>query len=588
MKRILTVIPAIAFLAGSVSAQTMGDAITFGQNHYYGTARTLAMGNAVTAIGGDLGTIAINPAGGAVSAFSQFAFSTGFTTSSSVSSFAASYDSYDESPLYTGSFSENKTRMTVPNIGLNMYFDTGQYHGVKGWNFGFMVNRSQTFTNKISAVGDEGHTSITGAFASAAGDMPGTILADKNMFEAGYGFNSLCAYDAGLINYNSDAGTYYGSAETVTLSGSEYSYEVLGWLRQNIGTTTLGSKNDMVFNYGMNIDDRIFVGVNLNVPLINYKYSEYFAERALDTNDFPVTPEYWKPSASAYVKGADTFYAGSTYKYNYTADISGVNAKLGVIWLPADGIRLGAAFQTPTAYSVHEKWYIDETVSFVDATQSGNSGSDVMESEYNYRSPYSANFGVAYTFGRSGLFSVDYELTDFSIMKFSQAYNEDFYTYDDPFLVVNRLNKLFCGVQHSLRIGAEVKVLPSIALRAGLTYTTNPERHYTDTDGYTVYAADYDRYFNEYEKGTYRLVSGSAKYSTDCTYAISLGAGYSSSGSFYADLALRRTTLPTQLYKPYSNYLGNDVGGVFYEMVSPSVKSAHSLFDAVLTLGWRF
>jgi ATP-binding cassette subfamily B protein len=80
------------------------------------------------------------------------------------------------------------------------------------------------------------------------------------MFDSDYAWNSICAYNGGLINYKSDVQSYFGSAETVTPAGTGYNYEMLGWLRQNIGTTTIGSRNDMVLNYGANIDNRLFIG----------------------------------------------------------------------------------------------------------------------------------------------------------------------------------------------------------------------------------------------------------------------------------------------------------------------------------------
>ena len=49
--------------AVGMEAQTMYDALRFSENNYEGTARTMAMGNAFTALGGDLGGITINPAG---------------------------------------------------------------------------------------------------------------------------------------------------------------------------------------------------------------------------------------------------------------------------------------------------------------------------------------------------------------------------------------------------------------------------------------------------------------------------------------------------------------------------------------------
>ena len=71
---------AITLLLAAVSAgaQTMYDALTFSQNNYYGTARSIGMGNAMTAVGGDLGAIGINPAGSAVFNYSQFTISPKF------------------------------------------------------------------------------------------------------------------------------------------------------------------------------------------------------------------------------------------------------------------------------------------------------------------------------------------------------------------------------------------------------------------------------------------------------------------------------------------------------------------------------
>ena len=58
--------------AASAAAQDMYDALRYSDYNYYGTARTIGMGNAVTALGGDLGSIGINPAGSAVNSYSQF------------------------------------------------------------------------------------------------------------------------------------------------------------------------------------------------------------------------------------------------------------------------------------------------------------------------------------------------------------------------------------------------------------------------------------------------------------------------------------------------------------------------------------
>ena len=582
MKKILfsALMMAAAFSAG---AQTMYDAITFSTNNYYGTARTIGMGNAVTAVGGDLGSFGINPAAGSVASYSQVTASFGFTTASSNARFAPSYNFSTESQNFDSpGFSNSKTRMTVPNIGLNLVFAENGAGAVKAWNIGFVLNRTQTFANVMSASGLEGRTSITGAFATAADGMPGNILGSGDIYDKGYGWNQVAAYDGGLINYNYDAGTYYGSAEQKRLDAVEgkYHYEVLGDLIQKVGTTTTGSKNDLTVNYGVNINDRLFLGANLTIPIINYKYNEFFDETAEDSDYFPVTPEFWSNRSGSYVTGDPTHYLGSTYKYSYVADVTGANLKIGAIWLPTDGLRLGAAIQTPTAYTVHEKWFVDVNADFENSEYNASASSPTAESTYDFLSAWSWNAGVAYTFGKFGMVSADYEMTSYKSMSFSTTSEDGFSRYEDPFYQVNRLNELFCGVSHSVRLGVEVRPVPHFSFRGGFNLTTSPEKFYKDTDGYKVYAYDYDAYFNQYERGTYKLVSGSGKYISDVVKSFSVGAGYSSKGAFYADVAVRRTILPDAQYKAYANYLDN--------IVSPTVAYSDKLLDAVLTIGWRF
>ncbi len=581
MKKIYSVIALSCLLPVAAAAQTMSDALTFGTSNYYGTARTMGMGNAVTAVGGDIGTIGINPAGGAVSSFSQFSFSGGFLTASSQSSFAPSY-SVGADPVYAGAFKDSRTRAMMPNIGVNIVFES-MSDSFRSWNLGMIVNRSQTFTSILSASGLEGKSSITGAFATSVGNMPGDVIGDYDgMWDRGYYWNPLSAYAGGLINYDATAQEFYGSAETkyIDPATGKNAYEVRGTLRQNIGNTTIGSRNDFILNNGFNFNDRFFLGINLTIPMATYNYSEFYSETAQDPSEFTVTPEYWKNGS--YIVGAATNYKEGVYKYSYNAELSGIGAKIGVIWLPTAGLRLGAAITTPTDYTINERWYVESQSSFTNSNYDAQAISPDAQSTYEFISPYSANFGVAYTFGRYGMLSVDYELTDYSHMRFREYNNGYTYSYNDPFYYVNRLNSLFCGVSHSLRVGAEVRVLPSFSLRAGFNLTTDPQRYYNDTDNNMVYASDYDMYFDDYEMGKYQLVKSSAKYIGDKTTSVSFGAGYTSRGPFFADLAFRFTEMPARYYQAYGDYLA-DLGSY-----SPIVKSDPKLFDAVLTLGWRF
>ena len=63
MKKQTIAILLLAAFAADAGAQTVADALRFSDNNYYGTARSISMGNAFTALGGDLGSISLNPAG---------------------------------------------------------------------------------------------------------------------------------------------------------------------------------------------------------------------------------------------------------------------------------------------------------------------------------------------------------------------------------------------------------------------------------------------------------------------------------------------------------------------------------------------
>ena len=62
MRKVALTILIAAASAFAGYAQTAYDAFLFSENNYEGTARTMAMGDAFTALGGDLGSISINPA----------------------------------------------------------------------------------------------------------------------------------------------------------------------------------------------------------------------------------------------------------------------------------------------------------------------------------------------------------------------------------------------------------------------------------------------------------------------------------------------------------------------------------------------
>ena len=176
-------------------------------------------------------------------------------------------------------------------------------------------------------------------------------------------------------------------------------------------------------------------------------------------------------------------------------------------------------------------------------------------------------------------------MTDYSVIKYSDA---DRYGYhlDDGWAQLNHVNHTFGGLSHSLRAGLEVKPIPELALRAGYSFVTSPEKYWLDERG-TVITAETVGFKGETDVFDQNLVSG--HYFKDLTHAFSFGIGYSSPGSFFADLAVRTTSYPVQNYAPYyyGAYDAKDNAGRSLGVGAPLETIKRGVWDVLVTIGWR-
>ena len=146
MKKIILFTLASA-LAVSASAQSWQDALLFSENEYGGTARSVAMGNALTAVGGDLGSLGLNPAGSAVAGYSQM-------TLTPALSFSVARATSDNPELgYGDNVRTLYTRVKMPNLGVVANINTGRRHGLKRVSFGFLYNSTADYTGHMYASG---------------------------------------------------------------------------------------------------------------------------------------------------------------------------------------------------------------------------------------------------------------------------------------------------------------------------------------------------------------------------------------------------------------------------------------------------
>ena len=557
MKKIILSFILIASAVTGYS-QTAYDAYLFSENNYEGTARSVAMGNAFTALGGDLGGISINPAGSAVAGYSQLTLTPALTFASSrtdgVLPPGGNSLTYFEKSYKTGA-----TKVGMPNIGFTFNFETGRKTGLKSMTMGFVFNRTNSWCENVYANG----TNYTTSFAAAAADaatqniayynLPGNLPAGEPRYsyldliaDNAYDFYSpwkdIVGYRSGMFStYDSEGEKFIGATEILFDNGD---IQQGGPVRQTYGRSIYGNKHEYLFNIGANISDFIYLGFNLGLNTISYDHSEYFKEAAVDTYDFENI--FTDNNGETHT----TYFQNLMYKYSYSATGSGLFGKFGIIVTPGYGLRLGAAIQTPTVNNMQEQWQEKGETTFTNSDFDSYATSPLGEWAYTFISPFRANFGIAYTLASLGLISIDYELADYGGMK----YKIDRYNMADSdieyFEAINQDIKDYYGTEHQLRIGAEFKPLSQLAVRAG-----------------------------------YNIATSALKDDPTSRQNISFGLGYSSKKSFFADLTCRHTFARREYYMPYDDYqyYGDEI--VNY---SPEILIRTSDWKLLLTLGWRF
>ena len=532
MKRILAAV-FLSLMALQAGAQGWTDALDISENDYLGTARSVGMGNAMTAIGGDLGSLTFNPAGSAVASYSQFTITPGLSISTVTAQGILTEGFEDRSRTSTN-------RMGLPNFGAMIVYDTRNNRGLKRVSFGIVGNVTRDYTNRLRASGTNAHTTFAGSLATQATGLTPDDLSD--------GFSSALPWEAmvGWKSYifNEVDGQYVGITEGLLDNGEVFVPNKIG---QNYRLDRKGNKYDLLMNFGLDFNDKFYVGANVGITTLTYRNVETRSEEALAGIHY------------------ENDFRSLRVRSSYQDDGSGLYAKIGFIARPFGGLRIGAAIQTPTLMTIHETYQLDGS-SLAEGVQE-NSNSPVDEWYYNVISPWRANVGIAYTIGQFGLVSADYEYTDFRGMRLRAAYDDES-NYD--FGLENLDIQDFLGPVHALRLGAEIKPASALALRVGYNLTTGAQYN---TLG------DLDKVVS--------LSSDERK--AQLRTAVSFGVGYSSPRSFFADFAVRFQYLPNEYLTPYV-YYNRDEAGLYVDdsIETPVICGQSALCNALLTLGWRF
>ena len=451
MKKLIFAFTAI--ISMTVEAQNITDAVRYSGTDLNGTARYRAMSGAFGALGGDLSSLNVNPAGSAV-----FLNSLGTIT------------------LNVENENNDVNFMNGFTTSSNSHFDLGQAGAVfvfnsndenanwKKFALAFNYNKSASFEDEYTVRGDNPN-SIDQYFLAYANGIPvGNIIPGRNETDGQayarlgetLGFGAQQAYLGlwgGVIGINNPTEI----PESVPAFNELDSYSSIlspGTYDQIYTYSSTGLNGKMSFNFASQYQDFLYLGLNLNSHFINYERMTSIDEENLDA-----------PEEYVY------------FEDNLSTLGTGFSLQLGALAKIGQNLRAGLAYESPTWYTISEETsqYIETDIDMVDPKVVN------IYPDYKLQTPASYTGSLAYLFGSAALLSFDYTYKDFSTTKFKPT--------DDPaFIAQNNIISNELKGASTFRLGGEYRI-ENWSLRGGYRFEESPyQDEFTrgDLEGYSA------------------------------------------------------------------------------------------------------
>ena len=431
----------VCFATYQANAQYDNYAALFGrQTSTGGTARYSAMGGAGIALGADLSSAYVNPAGLGMYRKSEFSFSPNFGFSGSSTNFLDEPGTRDKK----GSFSISNFGIAI--CGAKSDLDKSDW---RGGTFSLSMNRTNTFHNRISFYGNDDKSSLTDYFVEQANGTPVTNLDAQSPYNPdGSGITSLAglAYWTSLIEPDSSSSmpNQYTNYKDAEIFQKEATY------------TTKGAQYQWNIAYGANYKDKLYIGGVLGITTINYREDLIYSETVDDSYNNNPTAMFRTMTFNDYNKIKGT----------------GVNLKLGYIYKVSDVLRIGTTVTTPTYYWMNQEYNSDLSATYPPYLLGGSTISESTTQGYfkfNYTTPVKLAMGTTLFAGKAGFISGDIEYIPYQLSDLSGRNSSD-----NKFL--KPYNKIITNSYRNvinLRIGGELR-MDIFRLRAGLAYLPNP------------------------------------------------------------------------------------------------------------------
>lgn len=451
-KQILYTLFCLSALAANAQEPNTAMALRYAIDNTMGTARFRGLSGAFGAVGGDLSSLNVNPAG------------TAFFNSNIAGGTLNNYNIKNNSNYFGGITSDNNSTLDFNQLGGAFVFtNTNEKSDWRKFTLAINYEKTNDFENNIYSQGTNPNRSIADYFtAFANGPVAGSGIPENDLINNDYENLNFGAQQAWL-GYNtyiinpSGANSYVSNAPDGT------------FFHKNLFSST-GYNGKLAFNFASSYKDKIYFGLNLNAHFTDYTQSSIVYE---SNNNSKNTD---RPTLN-YVN-----FQNDLHTYG-----SGFSLNLGAIAKLTNDFRVGLSYESPT-------WYLltDELTQLLYTKYNLNATSPesskifdrdiiIIYPDYKLQTPSKYTGSMAYIFGKKGLISFDYTVKDYSNTQFKPK-NQEYY---------NTLNTTMSNELKSaseFRLGAEYRI-KQISLRGGYRFEESPYKNgktMGDLNGYSA------------------------------------------------------------------------------------------------------
>jgi len=421
MKYIFSIVTLITIFTLSGYSQGELDALRYSQTFSWGTARSLGMGGAFGALGGDFSSLSINPGGIGVFRGTEISFSPTLF--------------YDKT---SSAFSGYSKEDFVYNFNLNHFgfistYNTNRKEGWVSVSLGAGYNRLNNFNRNIIIEGVNNKNSMLDYFAN---------MADGNPIDQLYPFEEDLAWAAWLIDTVTGHPTEY---ETVLSEYGDNANSTYGQVQRRT-INSEGSMGEYVFSFGANYSHKLYLGATFGIQKV--RYTERSKHKESDPND-----DIWDFNYFVFDQWLETRGTGYTFK-------------IGAIYKPVEMLRIGGAIHLPTFFTLEDE-YLTKLEAGYDDGEVYNEDSPDLLYLYELNTPFRAIGSFALQLKKKALLSVDFEYIDYSNARLRNG--EDGHDFDVENSAITEAYK----ATHNIRAGLEYK-LGHLALRGGYAFYGSP------------------------------------------------------------------------------------------------------------------